>query len=117
MAFIYLLVAEPECKISYSMNSLPIINRLPGTYPLNMKTNISFEFTVDAPVSVAVINKMSFESDTLFIKDTFYSAWRFNPMFNLDAPGKYRMVYNNDILRQFQEEEWKVLQEVPSSIG
>lgn len=104
-------------KVSYSMNSLPIIHRSTDPYPLNIKTDIAFGFDVDTPASVAVINKMSFESNTAFIKDAPYMIWKYNPMFNLDAPGKYRMVYINHKLESFQEEEWKVLQQVPSSIG
>lgn len=104
-------------KVSYSMNSLPTIHRSTDPYPLNIKTDIAFEFDIDTPASVAVINKMSFESNTAFIKDAPYMPWKYNPMFNLDVPGKYRMVYNNHELVPFQEEEWKILQEVPSSIG
>lgn len=87
-------------KVAYTMNDLP--DRLCG------EPKISFEFDIDAPASVAIINKISFESQTLLLKDALYAPWKFNPVFNLDSAGKYNMVYNNFDMTHCHEEEWKI---------
>lgn len=96
-------------KISYSMNNLP--------KKIKDKFDISLIFDVDTPSSVAVVNKMSFESNTLYIKDASYMPWKYAPMFNLDAPGTYQLSYNNFKYEHLPREEWKVLQKVPHTIG
>jgi hypothetical protein len=60
---------------------------------------------------------MSFESNTLYIKDASYMPWKYAPMFNLDAPGTYQLSYNNFKYEHLPREEWKVLQKVPHTIG
>jgi len=96
-------------KVTYSMNNLPDW-LCDNTY----EPKISFEVDINGPASVAIINKISFESQTLFIKDASYMPWKFNPVFNLDSAGKYNMVYNNfdpTLLRWGPGwgEEWKIL--------
>ena len=91
-------------KISYSMNNLP--------KKIEDKFDISLIFDVHTPSSVAVVNKISFESNTLYIKDAPYMPWKNAPMFNLDAPGTYKLSYNNFKYEHLPREEWKVLQKI-----
>ena len=92
-------------KVTYTMNNLPDWWCGNTTEP-----KILFNVDIDTPASVAIINKISFESRTLFIKDALYMPWRFNPVFNLDSAGKYNMVYNNfDPTGNRWGQEWKIL--------
>ena len=99
-----------EDKISYTMNNLPDLEFSSNKFPAHIKPNISFEFNIDTPSSVAIINKLSFESQTLYIKDAPYMRWRFNPFCNLDYIGKYQMIYNNFNLEAMStsNQEWEV---------
>ena len=91
------------------MDKLPVIEFSSDTYPPgHIKPNISFDLDIDAPVTIAVINKISFESQTLFLKDALYMPWKYNPVFNLDSVGKYHVVYNNFDLKMLYKEEWRI---------
>jgi hypothetical protein len=95
-------------KVSYRMDNLPATDFSSDTYPRHIKPNISFDLDINAPVTMAVINKISFESKTLFIKDTLYSPWKYNPVINLDSVGKHHVIYNNFDLNFMDEEEWRI---------
>ena len=93
--------------ISYSMDNLPDLEfSSDAAYPRHIKPNISFQFTIDGPATVAIIHKMSFESQTLLIKDALYMPWKFNPAFNFNHAGQYRMTYNNFDLNWMPDNEW-----------
>jgi hypothetical protein len=96
-------------KVSYRMDNLPAIDFSSDTYPRHIKPNISFDLDINAPVTIAIINKISFESQTLFIKDALYMPWKYNTVFNLDSVGKYHVVYNNfDLTGYHNEKEWRI---------
>jgi SAM-dependent methyltransferase len=95
-------------KVLYRMDNLPAIDFSSDTYPRHIKPNISFDLDINAPVTIAVINKISFESQTLFIKDALHLPWKYNPVFNLNSVGKYHVVYNNFDLKSHNEEEWRI---------
>lgn len=95
-------------KVAYTMNCLPDINYSSDPFPRHIKPDISFEFEIDGPAFVAVIGKISFESQTLYIKDAAKMPWRYNPVFNIPSAGKYHINYNNFNLDHMASEEWKL---------
>jgi len=56
---------------------------------------------------------MSFENETLFLKDARYMPWKYIPMFFINSTGKYTFTYNNPDLQCLFYNEW--LQELKTS--
>ena len=91
-------------KVAYTMDCLPDLNFSSDPYPAHIKPDISFSFETNAPAFVAVMNKISFESETLYTKFTGPTS----PAFYISTAGKYRMTYINVDLSHLPDEEWEL---------
>ena len=88
---------EPTAKyqdvISYEMHQSPLLVFSDDPYPQYVNPDISFDITVEVPSTVAIINKISFESHTLYLKDALHMPWKYQPVFVLERPGTYTFAY------------------------
>jgi len=89
--------SEPTMKyqdvISYKMHQSPLLVSSDSPYPQSINPDMSFDITVKKPSMVAIINKISFESHTLYLKDALYMPWKYQPVFVLERPGTYTFTY------------------------
>jgi len=92
--------------ISYAMHDLPSIQFSDDDYPKHIRPKIEFEFDLDRHATVAIVKNISFESQTMVLKDSEYMPWRIDPFFICDLPGKYRCTYNNFDLKKRENDEW-----------
>lgn len=92
--------------VDYSMHALPKLEFDDVAYPQHIKPVIEFEFDLPSAATVAIVNKMHFEDQTLYIKDARYMPWRVNPMFTLANAGKYSLRYTNYQLQHVCDQEW-----------
>lgn len=67
---------------------------------------IWFDIDLEHNTTIAIINQVHFEKQTILIKDARYMPWRMNPMFALLEPGKYRVNYNNQSYQPNSGQEW-----------
>ena len=101
---------EPKLKyrdtLRYTMDQVPELVFTSNPYPTHIIPNISFEIDIDFPCYAAIINKISFEDQTLYLKDASLSPWKYNPIFHLPSKGKYSFTYNNVDLKHMPGDEW-----------
>ncbi len=104
---------EPTVKhydvLSYTLNKGPKLQFTSLPDPEHIIPEISFELEVHQPSTVAIVNKMSFESDVRYIKDAFFMPWKKNPVCGLPSGGKYKFEYNNPDLKHSSNrhcQEW-----------
>lgn len=92
-------VKQYQNIISYTMNHGP--NFLETNRP-----DISFEANIEEPSKISIINKMSFQDNTIFLKDALNLPWKFVPTINIPEKGVYTFSYNNNDLRLMTKNEW-----------
>lgn len=98
---------ETENVVDFTMQQLPETTFSNDAYPTHIKPNIFFNLQLTVPSTVAIINKISFGNDTLYLKDARYQPWRFSPVIKIDQPGDYTFSYNNFKLLQYKlPDEW-----------
>jgi hypothetical protein len=100
----------PSAKIvdvvSHGLDNMPELDISDRPYPSNIIPRITFDMPVDHPGTVVMINKISFGSQVLYLKDAPYSPWKFSPMVTIRTPGHYRFNYNNPHLEYCADKEW-----------
>jgi len=99
--------------LTYTMDKLPNLSFSDQKFPRHIIPEISFEIDIDKPGTIGIIHKMSFENETLFLKDARYMPWKYIPMFFINSTGKYTFTYNNPDLQCLFYNEW--LQELKTS--
>ena len=72
----------------YNFNNIP--NML-----LESKPKIEKEFDFYPNTNVALVNKISFENETLYLNDAKYMPWKFSPFFEIYEEGTYLLKYIN----------------------
>ena len=73
----------------------------------NIKPKIDFEVDLLPNSTVVIINKMSFENQTLYIKDAKYMPWKYAPILKTSIPGRYKFSWQNHELEYMSIHEWK----------
>lgn len=63
--------------------------------PSYLAPKIGFALEVFKSSTAAIVGKMSFESDTRYIKDALLMPWKKNPVCVFPSAGKYSFVYSN----------------------
>jgi SAM-dependent methyltransferase len=92
---------------SYGMHEMPNLLFHSNRYPKvnHIIPNISFDLIIDKPEKLSIVNKLSFEQETLYIKDAMYMPWQENPLFHIEHPGQYQFTYSNfDLIHKFTSE-------------
>jgi hypothetical protein len=98
---------ETENVVDFTMQQLHKIPFSNDAYPTHIKPNIFFNLQLTTPSTVAIINKISFGNDTLYLKDSKYTPWRFSPVIKIDKPGDYTFSYTNvKLLQSKLPDEW-----------
>lgn len=64
----------------------------------NLYPTISTTLNLEFPCVVALINKIEFENNVMYLKDAKTMPWRFSPSFIVTNPGKYDLRYGYKII-------------------
>jgi hypothetical protein len=97
---------EIDNVVDVTMQQLPELTFSNDVYPTHIKPNIFFNLQLTAPSTIAIINKISFGTDTLYLKDAKYTPWVTSPVIKIDEPGDYTFSYNNFKLAFRPIDEW-----------
>jgi len=101
---------EPSEKrldiLSYTLDQGPELEYTTKNYPEHIIPKISFDLDVPDKSVVAFVHKMSFESETLYLKDASYMPWKKSPMLFIPAAGQYTFTYNNSMMGFLSLKEW-----------
>jgi len=96
--------------VEVTKDTLPYIDFLQkGSVHDYMKPYIEFklEFTEPGPKTVAIINKMSFEDDTIYLQDAPVMPWKFSPTVVIPDSGIYQFDFNTE-LALLSADKWMV---------
>ena len=93
--------------ISYTLDHGPVVTFIDQAHYANIKSNIDFEIDVAANSTVIIINKISFENQTLYLKDTKFGPWKYAPRLDVINPGRYKFSWQNHALEFLSNHEWK----------
>ncbi len=96
-----------ENVLQHGPGNMPGIKRTDAPFPSHILPVISFDEQIEYPCTAALINKISFESDTLYLKDAEAMPWRWQPVCSIDQPGRYLFTYNNPMLKLMPSDEWQ----------
>ena len=96
-----------ENVLQLGVHNMPEIKLSGNPFPSHLLPMISFDAQIDQPCTAAMINKISFEGDTLYCKDAETMPWRWQPVCAIDQPGRYRFTYNNPMLDYMPRDEWQ----------
>lgn len=104
------ITSEPVTKytdvLSYTMQDHPQKGFSDEIHYNECHPTVTFELELPRNCTVGIINKMSFEDDTLYIKDAKYMPWKWNPVFYLPESGKYKFTWSNFYIQFFSTREW-----------
>jgi SAM-dependent methyltransferase len=93
--------------VSYTMDQLPNLILSDSPSPRHIVPKISFDLDFDAPCTMAIMNKMSIDDDTVFLKDSKFMPWDHAPAFEIPAAGTYTFTYDNpDLIVMAGAKEW-----------
>jgi hypothetical protein len=95
--------------VDITKDALPYIDFLPNQSEDYMKPCIEFELdlTAPGPKTLAVLNKMSFGSDTIYLQDAPVMPWKFSPTMVIPNSGTYRFNFNTN-LALLSTDKWVV---------
>ena len=93
--------------VSYTLNKQPVVTFINQAQVGNIKPNIDFEVDMLANSTVVIINKISFENQTLYLKDAKYMPWKYAPRLKISIPGRYKFSWQNHELEFMSIHEWK----------
>lgn len=93
--------------LDYSKDRMPPLTFSESDHPKHVIPTVEFDISIDRESQMAIVNKMSFEDQTLFLKDAKYMPWKYAPTFSLTGPGIYRLTYNNYDLAHMPSNEWQ----------
>ncbi len=99
-------LAQYQDIVSYTMHQGPNLMFTSDHYPRHIVPEISFEFDIEEPCKISIINKISFQDSTIYLKDTQHTLWKFVPTIDIIKPGRYIFTYNNPDLHIMQKTEW-----------
>ncbi len=104
------LKQDPTIKIenvcNYSLQRMPDIIFRDSPPPSHICPIIDFELVIPVTCALALINKISFESKTLYLKDAKYMPWKYAPVLHISDPGVYNFVYSNPYMEMLCGNEW-----------
>lgn len=104
------VVQEPchqqEDIVVFTIDRMPVIDYSDSVYPQHIVPRIGFTAEIEGPGTMSIVNKISFDDQTLFLKDAAYMPWRYAPTFVLEESGTYQFTYNNPALRHMHQSEW-----------
>lgn len=90
---------QPKIKefdvISIAMKDKCFSSQIDVNNNVELQEQTSFELDIKSSSTVAIINKISFEKKTLYLKDAFFCPWKFSPVFFIENPGVYKFHYTN----------------------
>lgn len=93
-------------RVAYSMDQLPLLAFSDASFPEHIIPQIEFQIDVHSPGIMSIINQISFEDNTLYLKDAQSMPWKYAPTFVLEEPGEYQFRYNNPGLSCLTPSEW-----------
>lgn len=93
--------------VSYSMSQGPVVTFMDHAQMGNLKASIDFKINMLPNSTIVIINKISFEDQTLYLKDAKFMPWKYAPSLGVDAPGLYEFSYQNHKLECMSNHEWK----------
>jgi SAM-dependent methyltransferase len=72
-----------------------------------IESQIEFEIDITiAPATIALVNKMSFGDDTLYLQDAQHMPWKYSPVIKFNEIGKYRIRHNPSL--RTSHDKWLV---------
>ena len=84
------------CKVT--KDSLPELNFYDYDLPMHIQADLKFELELtDTNNIVALIHKISFESDTIYLHDAILMPWRYSPVFQIKDSGKKQFKFNPNL--------------------
>jgi predicted RNA methylase len=88
-------------------DSLPVLNFYDSKPPMHIQADLKFELdlTDSNDNIIALIHKISFETDTIYLYDASLMPWRFSPVFQIKDSGKKLFRYNTH-LKKMTDKEW-----------
>ena len=100
--------------VSYTLDHGPVVTHvaqigawMSGINTGGINANIDFEIDLSADSTVIVVNKISFENQTLYLKDAKYMPWKYAPTLNVTNPGRYKFSWQNHEFEHMSNHEWK----------
>ena len=93
--------------VSYTLDKPPVVTFINQAHIGNIKPNIDFEVDMLPNSTVVIINKISFENQTLYLKDAKYMHWKYAPKLKISIPGRYKFSWQNHLLEWMSIHEWK----------
>lgn len=93
--------------VSYTLNKQPVVTFINQAQIGNITPNINFEVDMLANSTVVIINKISFENQTLYLKDAKYMPWKYAPRLEISIPGRYKFSWQNHELEFMSIHEWQ----------
>ena len=76
--------------VDYTLENTSLMDFSDRDYP-----QIKFDVEIPPQCTMSIINKISFEDQTLYLKDAKYMPWIWAPSFFFENSGTYRCTYNN----------------------
>jgi len=93
--------------VSYTLDHGPVVTHMAQTISGGINANIDFEIDLSVNSTVIIVNKISFENQTLYLKDAKYMPWRYAPRLNVTDPGRYKFSWQNHEFEHMSNHEWK----------
>jgi len=93
------------CKVT--KDSLPELTFYDCNPPMHIQADLKFELDLSDSTNniIALIHKMSFETDTIYLYDASLMPWRFSPVFQIKDSGKKQFKLNPN-LGHMTDYEW-----------
>ena len=95
----------------FTKDSLPELAFYDCDPPYHIQADIKFELDLIDTSVVALIHKISFESDTLYLYNAPLSAWKFSPVFQIKDAGRTQFKFNPNF-GFMTDDEW-IISSIP----
>lgn len=98
-----------ENIFQFGYENLPQIVYSEDVYPTHVRPIVETMINIEKPLSAVLINKISFEEETLYLyQATQGMPWVFAPFFYIDTIGNYKLTYTNYELKNMSKFEWLI---------
>jgi predicted RNA methylase len=99
-------VQKYQDVVLYTMQNGPKLNFTNNKFHHGIEPEISFTINLKENSTVAIVNKISFEDTTLYLKDALFMPWTKSPFFVIQKSGNYQFKYANFDLTPLNINEW-----------